>query len=109
MGPLREACQRLRVSVRQVSERQRLEDGGRVAPHCLACGQDLALQNRFCGTCGTSRPLDVECPACGSTTRLPKHLLCPEWTQRTLYCAACGAQMPPIEGKEPVEGRANRA
>jgi prepilin-type N-terminal cleavage/methylation domain-containing protein len=90
---LRESLDRLRQAIRQAHERERLEEDGTVAAHCLACGANLASESRYCANCGTARPLDIQCSVCGHTASLPQHLLYNEWTERRLFCAACGAVM----------------
>jgi hypothetical protein len=100
---LGDSSQRLRLAQRKIAEYRRAERSGEASVHCLACGRDLAPSNHFCAHCGTARPLDVECGACGATTQLPSHLLRRSWAELALYCPACGSKMPP-PGDEPAAG-----
>ncbi|UCC84837.1 MAG: prepilin-type N-terminal cleavage/methylation domain-containing protein [Gemmatimonadota bacterium] len=101
-----EALDRLRQSGRQALERVRLEEGGTATAHCLACGFGLAAENSFCPNCGTPRPLELECPACGLSAQLPRHLLGYGWRKKSLYCGGCGAEMPQLNEGEPADDRA---
>jgi prepilin-type N-terminal cleavage/methylation domain-containing protein len=103
-----EALDRLRQSVRQALERERLEEGGTATAHCLACGHGLVMENSFCPNCGTPRPLELECPACGLSAQLPRHLLGYRWKKKSLYCGGCGAEMPQLNEDEPADDRASK-
>jgi prepilin-type N-terminal cleavage/methylation domain-containing protein len=99
---LRESLDRLRQGIRQAHERERMGEDGGAAAHCLACGVTLTSDSRFCANCGTARPLDIQCSACGHTASLPQHLLYNEWTKRRLFCVACGAVMS-VEEEQPED------
>ena len=87
---LRDTMERLRAAMNRAREREQLAAEGSEPIHCLACGEALPPDHRFCASCGTSRPLDIGCSACGSTTRLPQHILSEEWGSAAIHCSLCG-------------------
>ena len=90
VGLLRDATERLSTAMNRAREREQLAAEGSERVHCLACGEALPPDHQFCAACGTSRPLDIGCPACGSTTRLPEHILSEEWGSAAIHCSLCG-------------------
>ncbi len=94
---VRDATERLRAAIDRARERERLATEGSEAVHCLACGEALPSDHRFCAHCGTLRPLDISCPACGLTTRLPQHILSEEWGSPAIHCSSCGKSLPSEE------------
>ncbi len=87
---LRDAVEQLRVSTRLILRQDRKEAGAMMSAHCGACGEALPLRDLFCASCGTPRPLELDCPECGHTTRLPGHLMRKRWSRRRLHCSSCG-------------------
>lgn len=92
------AAEGVQTSARQRAERERREASGLGPTHCLACGEGVEHDSRFCPKCGTPRPLDLACPACGLTTRLPRHMLSKGWKKRELHCSTCGGALPFTSG-----------
>lgn len=92
------AAEAVQASARQRDERERREASGVGPTHCLACGEGLEHDSLFCANCGTPRPLDLACPACGLTTSLPRHMLSKGWKKRELHCATCGGALPITSG-----------
>ncbi|MEE8147822.1 MAG: hypothetical protein V3T24_09480, partial [Longimicrobiales bacterium] len=92
------AAEEVNTSARQRAERERREASGVGLTHCLACGEGLEHDSRFCANCGTSRPLNLACPACGLTTSLPRHMLAKGWKKRELHCSTCGGALPFTSG-----------
>jgi len=95
---LRDAIERLRVATRLVLRQDRREEGAVLSAHCSACGESLPLRDRFCASCGTQRPLEVDCSECGHAAWLPGHLMRRRWSTRTFHCPACGVVL--VRGEE---------
>jgi len=96
VAPVREVVARIRTSIRRAEELEGRAAGEGTDTHCLRCGEKLEAGHHFCALCGTPRPLDIDCPGCGTPTRLPQHMLGKGWRRRAVHCSSCGDALPSL-------------